>query len=211
MANISVDGRVGYIFSEDDNTWYPLSGVTNTAADFSWSGTHNFDSTVDFSSAVVSKDGFNNFQNPASRDAAIPSPSNGATAFVRQTDTGDQINELQYYYNGSWRYINDGTSFKQELSTSYTLSTSDVAKTILMDSLSDQTVVVPPNSSEPFLVGQKIEFIRLGAGNVTFSEGSGVNILSKYDDLSIAAQYSAAALVKTDTNTWLLVGDLTTI
>lgn len=210
MASIGTDGKVAYIYDQATDTWYPVAGTANTSSDYVWSGTHTHANAVTFQDVVTSQAGINNFQNPTARDAAIPTPTNGIVAFVRQNDLGDQINQLQYYYNGTWRFINDGTDLFVE-TVDYTLQLSDAGTTILMTSANDTTVTVPPNSDVAFGIGQKVEVIRNGDGNVTFVEGTGVVINSKYDDLSIAAKYSAAALVKTDTNTWLLIGDLTTI
>jgi hypothetical protein len=48
----------------------------------------------------------------------------------------------------------------------------------------------------------------MNTGAVTFVQGSGVNILSKNSNKNIASRWSGATIVKTDTNTWVLIGDL---
>jgi beta-lactamase superfamily II metal-dependent hydrolase len=58
------------------------------------------------------------------------------------------------------------------------------------------------------LVGQKIEIIRKGSGEVSIAGAVGVTINSKNMNKRIASQYSGAILVKDDTNTWILIGDL---
>lgn len=71
------------------------------------------------------------------------------------------------------------------------------------------TVTVPPNSSVAFPVNTKIDCAQVGAGQVTFAQGSGVTINSKSSNKKLVGQYSGATLIKTATDTWLLVGDLT--
>lgn len=208
MSTISSNGKLGYIYDQATDTWHPVAGLVNTSSNYEWTGTQNFSNTVTFEQVLNAKAGVNNFLNPTARDAAIPSPTNGIVAFVRQTDAGVQINELQYYYNGAWRYVNDATRLLAQ-TASYTLSYSDVGNTVIIDSASDTQVTVPPNSSTAFVIGQRLEIIRAGAGNVEILPDVGVTIRSKNSNLKIAAQYSGAVLIKTDTNTWLLIGDLT--
>lgn len=208
MSTISSNGKLGYIYDQATDTWHPVAGLVNTSSNYEWTGTQNFSNTVTFEQVLNAKAGVNNFLNPTARDAAIPSPTNGIVAFVRQTDAGVQINELQYYYNGAWRYVNDATRLLAQ-TASYTLSYSDVGNTVIIDSASDTQVTVPPNSSTAFVIGQRLEIIRAGAGNVEILPDTGVTIRSKNSNLKIAAQYSGAVLIKTDTNTWLLIGDLT--
>ena len=71
------------------------------------------------------------------------------------------------------------------------------------------TITVPANSTTPFVNGQKIEIFRSGTGDVSIAGAGGVTINSKNSNKKIAAQFSGCVLVKTDTNTWLLIGDLT--
>jgi beta-lactamase superfamily II metal-dependent hydrolase len=61
----------------------------------------------------------------------------------------------------------------------------------------------------PFPTGTQIAFIQVGAGQTTFAAGPGVEILSKNSNKRISARYSPATLIKRDTNTWILIGDLT--
>jgi hypothetical protein len=69
-------------------------------------------------------------------------------------------------------------------------------------------VTVPANSSVAFPVGTQIDLAQIGAGKVTVAPASGVTINSKAGNKSIAAQYVGVSLFQTDTDTWLLLGDL---
>lgn len=211
MANFSSDSKLSYVYDAATDTWHPIAGLANASLDYNWSGSHSFASTVTMEQVLQAKGGVNNFQNPSERDTAIPSPVNGLVAFVRQTDSGVQINQLQYYYSGAWKEITSPTFYSTSGSISLTLDNAGMTITLTPSSGSTSQITVPANSSVSFPIGTKIEFIRLGEGNVIFTGDLGVNVFSKYDDKSLAAQYSAAVLTKVDTNTWILIGDLTTI
>ena len=206
MATINSDGKVAYIYK--DNVWYAIGGAVNTNAEYTWTADQTFSAPTTFESVVNAQAGINNFQNPTARDIAIPTPSNGIVCFVRQEDSGSVINQVQYYYNGEWRNYLDSVNFVTK-TADYTILKSDSGKTISVDSSSDVVITIPANSTTPFIVGQKIEFVRLGTGNVSISGALGVNIYSKFDNKKIAARYSGAVITKIDTNTWLLIGDLT--
>jgi phosphotransferase system glucose/maltose/N-acetylglucosamine-specific IIC component len=59
-----------------------------------------------------------------------------------------------------------------------------------------------------FPIGTQITFAQMGAGQVTFAGAVGVTIYSADSDLKLRTQYSSATLIKTATNTWLLIGDI---
>ena len=96
------DGKPGYIYNVADDTWYELSGKTDTSGTFEWAGPHTHLSTVTIQDHLVAKKGINNYLNPAARDASITSPTQGAICFLRQDGSGNTINELQYYTGSAW-------------------------------------------------------------------------------------------------------------
>ena len=210
MATINSDGKVAYIYNQSNDTWYALGAAVNTNAEYTWTADQTFGSVVNFDMVANAKAGINNFQNPTARDAAITSPSNGVVCFVRQTNGGSVINQIQYYHNGEWRWSGDSADISLKTSN-YTITKDDAGKTINVSSESptDLTITIPANSTTPFINGQKIEIFRSGTGNVIIAGAVGVTINSKNSNKKIAAQYSGCVLLKTDTNTWLLIGDLT--
>jgi len=210
MATINSDGKVAYIYNESNDTWYALGGAVNTNAEYAWTADQTFSSVVNFDMVANAKAGVNNFQNPTARDAALTSPTNGVVCFVRQTDGGSVINQIQYYHNGEWRWSGDSADITLK-TANYTITKEDAGKTINVSSESptDITITVPANSTVPFINGQKVEIFRSGTGNVTIAGAVGVTINSKNSNKKIAAQHSGCVLLKTDTNTWLLIGDLT--
>jgi hypothetical protein len=210
MATVSNIGKVAYVYDQATDTWHPVAGYTNTTENFSWSGTHSFSNTVTFNSVVNAKAGINNFLDPSARDTAIPSPTNGIVAFVRQTNSGAVLNQIQYYFNGAWRVYGENASLLAKTSN-HTLELADAGRTLDMDVSSAHTVSVPTNASVAFPIGTQIAFIQTGSGQTTFipADQNVVTILSKNSNRKISARYSPATLIKKDTNTWVLIGDLT--
>lgn len=80
----------------------------------------------------------------------------------------------------------------------------------LMGNSTSQTVTIPGNATEPFPIGAEMEFLRSGpsGGSVTFVV-TGAAVLESRDGLvSLNTLWSAGALKKTDTDEWVLWGDL---
>jgi hypothetical protein len=92
--------------------------------------------------------------------------------------------------------------------TSYTTVLTDAGKLITENSASATTVTIPLNSSVSYAIGTVIFVAQLGLGTVTIAGASGVSVLSSESLLNLNGQYAGAALIKTDTNTWLLFGNL---
>jgi hypothetical protein len=208
MATINSDGKVAYIYNQSNDTWYALGAAVNTNAEYTWTADQDFNAVVTFDTVVNAKAGINNYQNPTARDSAITAPTNGIVCFVRQENSGTVINQLQYYHNGEWRFINDSVDFLAK-TANYTIEKKDAGKTISVTSSSDVIITIPTNSTTPFIIGQKIEILRNGSGNVSIAGAVGVILNSKNSNKKIAAQYSGAVISKIDTNTWILIGDLT--
>jgi hypothetical protein len=210
MSTISNVGKVAYVYDQPNDTWHPVAGYTNTTEAFSWSGAHNFSNTVNFNSVLNAKAGVNNFLDAAARDLAITSPTNGIVVFVRQTNAGAVINQIQYYFNGAWRVYGENANLVTKTSN-HTLELADAGRTLDIDVATTNTITIPTNAAVPFLIGTQIAFIQTGAGQTVFSPSDAVTviILSKNSNRKISSRYSPATLIKKDTNTWVLVGDLT--
>lgn len=207
MSSTNTSGKTAYMYDADSDTWYAIAGSTNTAANYTWSGTHTFQSTVTMNDILTNKAGVNNFIDPAARDAALPSPVRGLVCFVKQDASAIAINQIQFYDGTQWKFIHGYTTLLSKIA-SYEPALDDAGKTISFDSTSTCNVTIPPNSSKAFPIGTRFDVLRMGTGAVTFVQGSGVTILSKNSNKNIASRWSGATIIKTDTNTWTLIGDL---
>jgi len=208
VANISSTAKVAYIYDSQTDTWYPTAGAANTSENYSWSGSHTFGNSVTFDDVVIAQGGVNNFQNPAARDAAITSPVPGTVVFVRQDNSGNSIRQIQYYSISSNSWVNYLDAQLENKTANYVIQLQDSGKAITMDSSSANTVTVPTNTSAAFPIGTIITIIQTGAGETSFVESAGVTIRSKNSYKKLNTQFAAAQLVKTETNIWILLGDL---
>jgi hypothetical protein len=90
----------------------------------------------------------------------------------------------------------------------YTLVAGDAFKLVTVSDTVSRTVTVPPSV---FTTGQIINVQRIGTGAVPFAQGAGVTITSTGATASaptLRAQYSAASIVCTGSNTFTILGDI---
>lgn len=109
----------------------------------------------------------------------------------------------------TWIEQDDTTlSFNAQTGTTYTLVIGDLGKWVTASNASAITLTVPPSV---FSAGNVVHVQQIAAGQVTFSQGAGVTITSTGATASapkLRAQYSAATIICTASNTFTIVGDL---
>lgn len=137
----------------------------------------------------------------SSTNARVPIGTDGQVLMADSTQT------LGLKWSSQTRTINAQTG------TSYTFVLADGSGAgglplVTASNASAQTYTVPPNSSVAFPVGTTIDLVQLGAGKVTLAQGSGVTINSQSSNKAIGAQFVGVSLIKTATDTWLLLGNL---
>lgn len=108
----------------------------------------------------------------------------------------------------SFDYSVGNQSVESAQTASYTLVIGDAGKLVTMSNASANNLTVPPNSSVAFPTGTRIDVVQKGAGQTTIVAGSGVTLNSKGAALKLSGQYAGCSLIKYDTNTWFVVGDL---
>lgn len=89
--------------------------------------------------------------------------------------------------------------------TSYTVLSSDIGELIVMNNLTN-VVTITVDTSTAFPVGQRVDFVGLGTGSVTFV-ASGVTIYAS-PGLKLRGQYSGASLICIISGIYVLIGDL---
>jgi hypothetical protein len=87
----------------------------------------------------------------------------------------------------------------------YTLVTADAGELVLIDSATDEDVTV--DGSLDLTVGQRIDLLRMGAGEVTVVASSPATV-NGTPGLKLRAQYSAATILCVGTDAYVLLGDL---
>lgn len=91
---------------------------------------------------------------------------------------------------------------------SYTAVIGDANGYIRMNVAGANTFTVPASASVAFPVGTRLYVEQRGAGVTTITPDTGVTIRCRGGIYTTAGQYAVVALVKVDTNTWVLSGDV---
>ena len=169
------------------------------------------------------------FASAAARASAITSPQEGQYSFLKDT------NALEYYDGAAWvgapvgditgittgtdsglsGGVTSGTAvlrlkleFDAETGTTYTLVAGNLNQLVTLNNASSITLTVPPSV---FSAGDVINIAQIGAGQVTLAQGAGVTINSTGATATapkLRARYSAASIICTASNTFLVVGDI---
>ena len=133
--------------------------------------------------------------NLANTDEFAIAEDDGAGGYVSKKITGAQLKD---------------STLNSVTVTTYNLVLTDAHKTVILTNGSAIDARIPLNSGTAFPIGTRIELLQGGAGQVTVAPTSGVTLNSSGGKDKLAAQYSQATILKTDTNTWYLFGDITT-
>ena len=97
---------------------------------------------------------------------------------------------------------------KNSQTTNYTLALSDRDKLVEMDLATSMTLTIPTNAVAGFDIGTQILIVQKGAGQVTISGDTGVTVYSEGVKVKTVGRYALATLIKCDTDTWYLGGNL---
>ena len=117
-----------------------------------------------------------------------------------QVLTAAQMNQLQ---ESVWEL--DTTA---DTTTAYTLVLGDAGKYVTLSNAASITLTIPTNATVAFDVGTVVNVVQLGAGQVTIAGAGGVTVNSEGSKLKLKGQYAVASLLKTATNTWVALGNL---
>jgi hypothetical protein len=105
-------------------------------------------------------------------------------------------------------------AFNAQTGTTYTFVLADADnKLVTASNASAQTYSIPTNATTAFPIGTQINLIQIGAGQVTVQAAtSGTTAVVSTGATAAApkcrAQYSALTLVKRDTDSWYVIGDI---
>jgi hypothetical protein len=104
--------------------------------------------------------------------------------------------------------LNEVIPLNTQTGTTYTLAVGDAGELVTLSNASAITVTVPTNASVPFAIGTQITIAQANSGQVTVAGAVGVTVNASDSATKLRTQWSAATLIKTNTNSWILIGDL---
>jgi hypothetical protein len=110
--------------------------------------------------------------------------------------------------------INDARqnlTLNAQTGTTYTLVITDNGRLVTLSNAAAITLTVPLNATVAYATGAVINIQQIGAGQVTIQGASGVTITSTGATATTPktrAQYSAASIIKTGTDSWTVIGDI---
>jgi hypothetical protein len=104
--------------------------------------------------------------------------------------------------------LNETIPLNTQTGTTYTLVAGDAGDLVTLNNASAITLTVPLNSSVAFAIGTQITIAQAGAGQVTVAGAVGVTVSASDSATKLRTQWSAATLIKTATNSWILIGDI---
>lgn len=102
--------------------------------------------------------------------------------------------------------------------TSYTPTAGDISddgKLLTFSSTSAHTFTIPTNANNPYPTGTQISVLQIGPGQTSIVGASGVTVnctpQPTANTAKLRTQWSSATLIKTGTNSWVVIGDLSAV
>ena len=187
----SAGATVKHVLTSDDLNWFESN--TSPVTTFGFKGSSSGTTTVQ-ASAVAS----GTLTLPAATDTLVGKAT--TDTLTNKTLTSPTVNTPT---------INDARqniTLNAQTGTTYTLALTDNGRLVTLSNASAITVTVPTNASVAFSTGAIVNLQQIGAGQVTIAGDTGVTVNGT--GTKTRAQWSAASLVKTATDTWTLIGDI---
>jgi len=196
------------IINGDDNVVLgPLAGPTTDVSDGLFINTSESDTPLiggSFSTGIVTFSGALRFTERADH---IGSPT---ATFGELWVRNDGPNVLVFTDDaGTDTVLGDDTvTTNTQSGTTYTAILSDAGKMITLDNGSSITMTIPANSSVAYPIGTQLNFMQLGAGQVTVTITDDTLDVESSLTLLLLGQFAVATAFKVTATTWVLFGDL---
>lgn len=102
----------------------------------------------------------------------------------------------------------DNLTLNAQTGATYTLAITDAHKVVTLSNSSATTVTIPTNATTAFQVGDQVNLLQLGTGEVTVEASVGVTLNSSGDKYKLFGQYAIGTLLKVSTNAWVFLGNI---
>lgn len=151
----------------------------------------------------------------------LTSPTVTTPVLTLSTTTATAEGRIAWEGTNDKIVVGDGSSTKEftpntiatnaQSNTTYTLVLTDRDKLVTLSNASAIALTIPLNSSVAFATGAVVNIQQTGAGQVTIQGAAGVTVTSTGTTATAPvtrAQYSAASIIKTGTDSWTVIGDI---
>lgn len=182
------------VYLKGGTTGQILSKTSNTDLAFTWINNDQGDITAVTAGTGLSGGG-----------------TSGAVSLAIDTATTADLSTAQTLTNKTLTAPIVNLAINAQTGTTYTFVLADNGKLVTASNASAQTYTIPPNSSVAYATGAQLNIIQIGAGQVSFAQGSGVTIASNGATSTapkLRGQYSAATAIKVGTDSWYVIGDI---
>lgn len=137
------------------------------------------------------------FASSSARGTAITTPVEGMLTYLEDS------NKFSFYNGSAWIDLNAAQQTVSDKTANYATVLAD-AGTLVRSTGSAITITVDNNLS----IGQRIDFVQYGTGQITFAAGSGVTLNSVDGKLKTAKQYAGASVECVASGVYWLVGNI---
>lgn len=203
-------GTSGHVvpYLDGNNTWSGTNGFTSTTN----SGTLAVTGVATFTAAPVGPTASADTSTTALATTAFvinqassstPAANNGATVGTsKRYARADHAHDPDSSKSAITRTVN------AQSGTTYTFVLTDAGNVVTGSNASATSFTIPLNASVAFPTGTQIDIAQIGAGKLTVVATGGVTINSVNSFKSLSTQYASGSIIKTATDTWLLMGSL---
>lgn len=108
---------------------------------------------------------------------------------------------------GAAGQFSEAQVINEQSGVTYTLDSTDAGKLIKMTNSATCDVIIPTNAAEAFSIGQRVDILQHGTGQVEVVGDTGVTLRAT-PTAKLRARYSQASIIKIGTDEWVLAGDL---
>lgn len=111
--------------------------------------------------------------------------------------------------NGSSRNLVGFNSAINQQISAYTLTLDDLGKIVEVNTSASVVVTIPTDANAAFQIGDRVDILQTGAGQVNLSPDAGVTLNSETSKRKLLNQWAACTVIKRGANSWVAIGNLT--
>jgi len=214
----TTDPKPGYVYEVATDTWFPLAGIATQSLD----GLTDVVITTASNGQTLIYNGTNWVNTSEVGDVSAVSAGTGITvtngagpipSIAIDTATTVDLNTAQTLTTKTLTAPIINITLNAQAVTSYTSVLTDASKLVTMNLATANSFLIPTNASVAYPVGTTINVSQIGVGQTKIiSATTSTTTINSTGAASgaplLRAKFSAASCIKTATDVWLVVGDI---